>query len=165
MARRWHYLKQIPLTPNVLVCNLTQKNKAINLPLCPRSVLPPPAFLHESIGHTPCLHHRRTRCRRSHLLSIVASACNVSHLCTKLGSACIHGSCVARRSRPRQRPTAPSVQCSSGGASPNKKSCSSNDPTCTSGTPSLVKFLYEVIQICAENFGRVSFFYANQTKI
>jgi hypothetical protein len=54
-----------------------------------------------------------------------------------------------------------------GGASPNQKSsCSSDDPTCTSCTPSLVKFLYEVIQISIENFGRVFFvFYANQTKI
>jgi hypothetical protein len=46
---------------------------------------------------------------------------------------------------------------------PKKSSCSSYDPTCTSRTPSLVKFLYEVIQICVENFGRVSFVFM-QTK-
>ena len=66
-------------------------------------------------------------------MSIVASACNVSHVGTKLGSACTHGSCVARCSRPRCRATAPIAQCSTGGASPNQKSsCSSDDPTCTS---------------------------------
>ena len=84
-------------------------------------------------GRTPCLHHRRTRCRRSHLLSIVASACNVSHIGSKLGSAWTHGSCVACCSHPRCRATALIVQCSTGGASPNQKSCcSSDDPTFTS---------------------------------
>ena len=56
----------------------------------------------------------------------------MSHVGTKLGSACTHGSCAARCSHPCCRATAPIVQCSTGGASPNQKSfCSSDDPTCT----------------------------------
>ena len=107
-------------------------------------VLPSPAFLHEQFGRTLCLHRRRTRCRRSHLLSIVASACNVSYLGTKLGSACTHVSCAACCSRPRCRATALIVQCSTGGASPNQKSSySSDDPTCTS-RKMLVSGRYEI---------------------
>ena len=118
--------------PNVLLCSLTYKNKAIGLPLCPRSVLPPPAFLHESTGRTLCLHRQRTRCQCSQLQSTVASACTVSHAGTKLGTAWTHGSCVARCCRPRCRASPPIVQWRTGGASPSKKSsCSSDDPTCT----------------------------------
>ena len=80
----------------------------------------------------------------SHLLSIVASTCNVSHVGTKIGSAYTHGSCAACCSRPRCRATAPIVQFNTGGASPNKKSsCSSNDPTCTS-CKMLVSGRYEI---------------------
>jgi hypothetical protein len=111
---------------------LSYKNKAIGLPLCPRSVLPPPAFLHESTGRTPCLHRRRTRCQHSQLRFTIPSACTVSHAGTKLGTAWTHGSCAAHCCHPRCCASPPIPQWRTGGASPSQKSsCSSDDPTCT----------------------------------